>query len=173
MLAAEAQHFASYQHDLAAQDIVGGHSVFQAMHAAGIFRHIAADRAGDLRGGIGCIVKTRIGHSIAHRKIGDARFHHRDTIVEIDFTDSIELGHAKQHAIGERQRTARQRRARPARNDLDALIVAIAQHFGDLLRGLRQHHHHWQLPISGEPVGFVGAQLTLGCDDTLTGDDGP
>ena len=173
MLAAETQHFAGYQHDLAAQYIVGGHSVFEAMHAAGIFRDIAADRAGDLRGRIGRVVKTRIRHGIADREIGDARLDHSDAVIEIDFTDSIELGHAKQHAIVERQRAAGQRRAGPARHDLDAFVVAIAQDFGDLLGGRRQHHHHRQLPIGGEPVALVGAHLALGRDYSLARDDGP
>jgi hypothetical protein len=49
IFAAEAEDFAAHQHDFAAEQVVGGHAVFQAMHAAGIFRHIAADGAGDLR----------------------------------------------------------------------------------------------------------------------------
>ncbi|MGY4348333.1 hypothetical protein ACVWXM_004800 [Bradyrhizobium sp. GM7.3] len=48
-LAADAQDLAAHQHDLAAEHVVGGHAVFQAVHAAGILRDIAADRAGDLR----------------------------------------------------------------------------------------------------------------------------
>src|SRR5665647_2331926 len=51
-LDAEAQHFAGDQHDLAAEHVVGGRAVFQAMHAARILRHVAADGAGDLRGRI-------------------------------------------------------------------------------------------------------------------------
>ena len=48
-LAADPQDFTGHQHDFAAQHVIGGHAVFQAVHAAGIFRDIAADRAGDLR----------------------------------------------------------------------------------------------------------------------------
>jgi len=47
-LAADLDDFARDQHDFAAQHVVGGHAVFQAMHAAGILRDIAADRAGNL-----------------------------------------------------------------------------------------------------------------------------
>src|SRR5271156_3822336 len=45
----EPQPLAGHQDQLAAEQIVGGHAVFETMHAAGIFRHIAADSAGDLR----------------------------------------------------------------------------------------------------------------------------
>ena len=48
-LAADAQDLTRDQHDFATKHVVGGHAVFQAMHPAGIFRDIAADRAGDLR----------------------------------------------------------------------------------------------------------------------------
>ena len=173
MLAAEPQHLAGHQHDLAAEHVVGGHAVFEAMHAAGIFRDVAADGAGDLRGRIGRVVEARMRHRIADREIGDARLDHSDAVVEIDLADAVELGHAEQHAVVERQRAAGQRGAGPARHDLDALVVAIAQHLGDLLGGLRQHHHHRQLPIGGEPVALVRPHLALGRDHALARHDGP
>ena len=98
------------------------------MHAAGILRHIAADGAGDLRGRIGRVIEAGIGDRVGDRQIGDARLHHRDAVVEIDLADAVELGHAEQHAVGERQRAAGQRGAGAARHHLDALVVAIAQH---------------------------------------------
>ena len=58
MLAAEAQHLAGHQHHFEAEDVVGGHAVFQAMHAAGILRDIAADGAGDLRRRIGRVIEA-------------------------------------------------------------------------------------------------------------------
>ena len=153
MLAAEAQHLAGHQHDLAAEHVVGGHAVFQAMHAAGILRHVAADGAGDLRGRIGRVIEAGIGDRVADREIGDAGLHHHDAVVEVDVADAVELGHAEQHAVGERQRAAGERGAGPARHHLDAFVVAIAQHLRDLLGGLRQHHHHGQLLVGGQPVG--------------------
>ena len=59
MLAAQADDLAVHQHQLDAQHVVGGQAVFQAMHAAGIFRHIAADGAGDLAGGIRRVIEAR------------------------------------------------------------------------------------------------------------------
>ena len=56
-----------------------------------------------------------------------------------------------------------------ARNHLDALVVAIAQYLGDLLGGLRQHHHHGQLPVGGKPIAVIGPHSRLGCDHTLAG----
>ena len=61
MLAAEPDHLAGDQHHLDAEHVVGGQAVFQAVHAAGILRHVAADRAGDLRRGVGRIVEAAVG----------------------------------------------------------------------------------------------------------------
>jgi hypothetical protein len=125
---------ARHQHDLAAEHVVGGHAVFQAMHAAGILRDIAADRAGDLRRRIGRVVEAGMRHRLADGEIGDAGLGHHDAVVEIDLADALELAEAEQHAVGQRQRAAGQRGAGAARHHLDALLEAI---FQDLLRPVR------------------------------------
>jgi hypothetical protein len=58
MLAADAQDLAVDQHQFDAEHVVGGQAVFEAVHAAGILRDVAADRAGDLRGRIGRVVEA-------------------------------------------------------------------------------------------------------------------
>ena len=108
MTAAQPQNLAVYQHQFAAEHVVGGDAVFEAVHAAGIFRDVAADRAGDLRRGIGRIVKAGVGDRLRDGKIGDAGFDHSDPIVVIDGADAVELGHAKKDAVIEWQRTARE-----------------------------------------------------------------
>ncbi len=57
MLAAEADDLAVDHHDLEAEEVVGGEAVFEAVHAARILRDIAADRAGDLAGRVGRVIK--------------------------------------------------------------------------------------------------------------------
>jgi hypothetical protein len=49
MLAAEPDDLAGHQHHFAAEHVVGGHAVLEAMHAAGVFGDVAADGTGDLR----------------------------------------------------------------------------------------------------------------------------
>ena len=92
-LAAYLQDFARDQHDFAAQHIVGGHAVFQAMHAAGILGDIAADRAGYLRRWIGRVIETLICHSIGNSEIGDAGLDHAVEILGMDGEDPV---HAQQ-----------------------------------------------------------------------------
>ena len=171
MLAADADHFAGDQHDLAAEHVVGGHAVFQAVHAAGILRDVAADGAGDLRGGIGRVVEAFVRDGLADREVRDARLDHRDAVFKIDLADAVEFAHAEQHAVGKRQCAAGERGARPARHHADAVLVAIAQHAADLFGGLRQHHKERKLPIGREPVGLVRAHLALVRDDALARHD--
>ena len=128
MLAAEPEHLAGHQHHFEAEDVVGGHAVFQAMHAAGILRDVAADGAGDLRRGVGRVVEGLVLDRLADGEIGDARLDHGDAVGEVDLADAVELAHAEQHAVDQRQRPAGQRGARPARHHPDAVVVAIAQH---------------------------------------------
>ena len=49
-----------------------GEAVLQAVHAAGILGDIAANGAGDLAGGIRCVVEITRRDRLADRKIGHA-----------------------------------------------------------------------------------------------------
>ena len=171
MLAADAHDLAGHQHQFAAEQIVGGHAVFQAVHAAGILRHVAADGAGDLRGRVGRVVETGVLHRLGDGEIGHAGLRHHHAVVEVDLADAVELGHAEQHAVGERQRPARERGPGAARHDFDPLAVAIGQDAADLVGALRQHDHHRQRPVGGQAVGLVGAHRALGGDHALARHD--
>ncbi|MHC2750920.1 hypothetical protein ACVIWV_006374 [Bradyrhizobium diazoefficiens] len=158
-LAADPQDLAAHQHDLATQHVVGGHAVFEAVHAAGILRDIAADRAGDLRGRIGRVIEAGMRDRLADGQIGDTGLGDDDAVVEIDLADALELAEPEQHAVFERQRAAGQRGAGAARHHLDALPGTIFQDERDLLGRIGQHHDHRRLAIGGQPVGFIGPHL--------------
>ena len=105
-LAAELHARPAREHDLDAQQIVGGEPVFEAMQPAGIFRHIAADGAGDLAGGIGRVIKAFRFHRPGDVEIGHARFGRDAAIFEIDLQDPFHAAHADQDSVGARQRPA-------------------------------------------------------------------
>ena len=113
------------------------------MHAAGILRHVAADGAGDLAGGIGGIVEPFTGDGMADRQVRYAWLHHRAAVLQIDFEDAVELAHAEQHAVAQRQRATGQRSPGAAWDHLDAARAAIAQHRGNLIDRGRQHGDQW------------------------------
>ncbi len=78
-------------------------------------------------------------------------------------TDSS-LVHARntQHdRVFERQRATRERGTRPARHDLDVVLVAVAEDGAHLLGIGRQDHRQRQAAIGGERVGLEGAAPLL------------
>ena len=118
MLAAEPDDLAVDQHDFEAEQVVGRQPVFEAMHAARILGDIAADRAGDLARRVGRVIKAGAGDRMADAEIGDAGLRDDAAVVVIDVEDAVELAHAEQHAIGQRQArrptaTCRRRAAPP------------------------------------------------------------
>ena len=159
MLAAEPDDLAGDQHHFKAQDIVGGEPIFQAMHPAGIFRHIAANGAGDLRGGIRRVVKALVLHRLGYGEVGDPRLHHGAAVLIVDFQHPVEFRKPQHNAVGQRQGPAGKRGASTARHDLDPVFEGIAQHFRHFRRGFRQHDHKRHLPVGGEPIGLINAHF--------------
>ena len=125
MLAAQPHHLAVHQHHLDAEQVVGGEAVLQAVHAAGVLRDVAADRAGDLRAGIGRVVEALVLDRLGDAEIGDARLHAGAAVGIVDLEHAVELGHAEQDRVAHRHRAARQRGAGAARHDLDLVVLAV------------------------------------------------
>ncbi len=171
VLAAEADHVAIGQDQLQAQHVVGGEAVFQAVHAARVLGDVAADGAGDLRGGVGRVVEAPVLDRLGDAEIGDAGLGGDGAVLVVDVEDPVELAQAQDDAIGERQGAAGEPGAGTARDDLDLLGVAEPQDGCHLLGGGRQDHGHGHGAVGGEPVALVGAQLLLGRDHAFAGHD--
>ena len=171
MLAAQPHHLAVHQHHLDAEQVVGGQAVFQAVHAAGILRDVAADRAGDLRAGIGRVVEALVLDRLGDAEVGDAGLHPGAAVGVVDLEHPVELGHAEQDRVADRHRAARQRGAGAARHDLDLMVLAVAQDGGDLLDRLGQHDDQRHLAVGRQRVAFVGAHAVEIVDHALARHD--
>ncbi len=110
---------------------------------------------------------------LGDRKIGHARLDHGDAIIEIDRADTMELGHSQQDAVAERQRAAGERGPRPSRHNLDPFAVTITKDGGDLFGRFRQHDHHRNLAIRGQPIALEWPHRLRGGDDTLARHNAP
>ena len=172
MLAAQAHDLAGHQHHLDAQKVVGGEAVFQAVHAAGILRHVAADRAGDLRAGIGRVVEAFVLDRLGDAEVGDARLHAGAAVGVVDLEHAVELAEAQQDGVAHRHGAARQRRAGAARHDLDLVVLAVAQDGRDLRDALRQHDHQRHLAVGRERIALVGPHAVEIVDHALARHDG-
>jgi hypothetical protein len=138
-----------------AQHVVDRQPVLQAVHAAGVLGHVAADRAGDLARRVGRVVQPVRRGGLADRDVAHAALHTRRARERIDRDDAVELREAQSRAEPVRQRAARQPGARTARDDRHVEPVAGAQHRGDLLFGLGQRDDERPLAIGGQPVALV------------------
>ena len=167
MLAAETDDLAAHQHDLEPQNIIGGEAIFEAMHAAGVFRDIAADRTGDLRRRIGRVIKALGFHRLGDRQILHAGLHARAAVFIVDFEDAVELRHAQKNAVLERHRAAGQRRAGAARHDLHIHLLRQRHDRLHLRDRFRQRDDQRQRAIHGEGVAVIGAARCFVGDHAL------
>ena len=101
MLTAQAHDLPVHQDHFHTQHVVGGKAVFQAMHAARVFSHVAADGAGDFRRRIGRVVKAFIGNGVGDAHVGDARLHHGASVVVIDVDNFLKLAKPQRHRVGQ------------------------------------------------------------------------
>ena len=168
MLATQTHHLPVHHHHLDAEHIVGGQAIFEAMDPAGILRHIAADRTGDLAGRVGRIVEAAILDRAGDGQIGHPRLHHRHAAVIVNIQHLIELGQAQQDPVFQRQGPARQRGPRPARHHLDPRRVTPAQDRRHLRRRFGQDHDQRHLAIGRQPIGLIGPQRGRIRDHPLT-----
>ena len=173
MAPAEPDDLAGHQHHLAAQDIVGGKAVFETMHAAGIFRDVAADRAGDLRGGIRRVIESAMLDRAGDGKIGDAGLDDREPVVEIYLFDFVEFHHGKENAVRERKGAAGKRGPGAARHHLHIVFVTIGEHGAHVRDAVGQNDDHGQGPVGGQAVAFVGPPTGLLFDDAFARNNAP
>ena len=81
-------------------------AVLQAVRAAGVLGHVAADRADLLARWIGRIEVAVGGHSLRHLKIRHAGLHDDPLGVEIDVEHAVHTCERDHDPLGDRQRAA-------------------------------------------------------------------
>ena len=72
--------------------VVQREPIFQAMHAARVFRHIAANRAGNLAARVGRVIQAMLRHGLTDGQISHTALHDGRTAVFVDLQNFIELG---------------------------------------------------------------------------------
>ncbi|MNP10469.1 hypothetical protein D3C76_1026220 [compost metagenome] len=158
---AQAQMLAIDREDVDLEHVVHGQAVLQAMHATGIFRDVAADGTGNLRGRIRRVIQAERCRRLGNRQIAHARLNPRGTGGGVDAQDVVEARHHQQHAFLKGQRTAGQTGAGATGDDGDVQLMTDAQyplHFVDVPG---QHHQHRRGAIGRQSVAFVGPEFLL------------
>ena len=95
-------HLSVGKHHFHRHDVVAGHAVFQAMRAARIEGHIAADRTNLLAARIGSIVESGLFNRCGQLRINDPRFDHCLAIGQVYADNPIESIQGNDHSISVR-----------------------------------------------------------------------
>ena len=116
---------------------------------------VAADRAGALAGRIGGVVKAGAGQVLVERGVDDARLDDGVAVAEIDLENLPHPREDDHHAAADRQAAAGQARARAARHERHAVLVAQLHDRGDFGRRLRKDGHVRAVLFDDERVALV------------------
>ena len=154
------------------EDVVHGQAILQAVKAARVLRHVAADAACDLRGRVRGVVQPERRHVLGNCEVAYSGLHPRHAVDGVHLENPVELREAQQHPVGQRQRAAGQPRARTPRDDRHVETGADPHHLLHLLDGLGEHRDEGDLTVGGKPVTLVGPQILLGVEHGRVGEDG-
>ena len=171
-LAAELDDLAVGEHDGQARDVVDGEAVLEAVRAARVLGHVAADRADLLARRIGRVEEPVRRDGARDVEVRDARLDDDPLRREIDLEDPLHPRERDDDPLGDRKRAAREAGAGSAGDERHAFARADpddALHLGgrageddELRRGAP----------AGEPVAVVDAQLLRLGDHVAGTDDG-
>ena len=157
--AADAHHLAVGQHGFHLDHVVHREAVLEAVRAAGVLGHVAADRTHLLAGGIGGVVVAVWRDLPGDLEVGDAGFHRDLPIRQVHVQHAVHAGQADDHAARNRQRATRQPRAVAPRHERHFLAGAGADHGLHVGGRGRQHDDRGCLAQMRQRVALVGHQL--------------
>ena len=166
-LNAEADHLARHQHHLDSKDVVGGEAVLQAMHASGVFSHIAADGAGDLAGRIRCIEEPVSRRRLADGEVADTALQARGTGHRIDLKDPVEAREGQKDRITMRQGPTRKASSGSPGHHRHAKGMTGPEHRRDLALVTRQRDQKRRLLFEIQAVALVRRNGFLGIEHAV------
>ena len=137
------------------QDVVQRQAVFEAMHAARVFGHVAAYGAGDLAARVRRVIQAQRRRRFANGQVAHAALHPGGARQRVHFQNFVELSQRQGNAQRMRHSATGQAGARPARHHRHAQRMAAAQHRLHLRFGLGQGDHQRALAVGSQAVAFV------------------
>ncbi len=138
------------------EHVVERQTVFQAVHAARVLGHVAANRAGNLAAGVRRVIQPIGRGRFTDSQVAHAALHHRRAAALVYLQDFVELGQRERNPHGVGHGTTRQAGARAARHHRHIQAMTHPQHCSHLLFSFRQGHQQRALAVGGQAVAFVG-----------------
>ena len=169
---AEVDEGAIGENDFEAEYMRGGETVFEAVGAAGIFRHVAADAADGLGRRIGGVEKIVGLDARGDIEIDDAGFHGDAGVGDVDFEDAIHARETDDDAVIDGERAAAESGAGTSGDEGNAFAMAEAEDGLHLLGSGGQEDGGWEDAEVGEGVAFVGMEFFGGGDEGVRAEEG-
>jgi hypothetical protein len=158
------------QDELEPGDVVRREPVLEAVRAAGVLGHVAADRADDLARRIRRIEEARADRDRDVR-VRHARLDADAVVLEVDLEHALHPRDHDEDAVVDRQRAAGEPRAGATGDPRHAGARACPHDARDLLRRAGEDGGGRDRVVLQQPVGLVGAQLVLVRVDPVVADD--
>ncbi len=118
--------------------MVGGHSVLQAVRAAGVLADVAAEGAHALARGIGRVEEPVLREDVLELEVDDSGLNDRALIGIVEVEDAVHACERKHRPAPHRDRPAAETGRRSTRDDRDPRFSAQLDGRGDLLGRLGQ-----------------------------------
>ena len=142
-------------------------AVLEAVNPTRVLSHIAADGAGNLRGGVGGVVEAMGRSRLTDGQISHARLNAGEPGQWVDGQNLIEAGQREHQASPVWRGTARKASACTSGHHRD--IVSLADPQGRSRLGFieRQGHGHRNLPVARQAITLVGPKRLLVGDQPI------
>ena len=121
--------------------MISGYAVGKGVRPAGIVGDIAADGAGGLAAGIGCVEETIFGYGFRHVEINHTGLDDGDAVLQIDFQDAIQTGQREDNTPFRRHRAASKSGSGAAWNNRDIGSLGGLDDGGHLFYVARYDHY--------------------------------
>ena len=157
--APDVDHRAGREHHAETEHVIGGEAVLEAVRAARVLGHVAADGAHRLRRRIGRVIVAGGADGAADVEVDDARLDANEAVLEIDLEDSLHPRGRDDDASLDGQRAARKAGARPARHDGQPVFPGDLQYGGDLFGRPGQRDEPRGDPEAHERIALVRTEL--------------
>jgi hypothetical protein len=141
-----------------AQDVVGGDPVLEAVGAAGILGHVAAQGRGLLAGGIGQELIAHGRQGVAQLQVEQARLHPGPQAGAVHFQDPVHADHLDHQAALEGDGAAGEVGAPAPGHEGASVPVADFHHPGHFLGGVDERHGFGPALLK-EPIILVELEI--------------
>ena len=141
------------------QYVIGGHSILEAVRAAGIESYVSSDSANGLTGWIRRVMKSVHRGSICDLTIDYPWLNDGNALLWIKADDPVEAIQSDHDPVSDWKRTAGKTCPAAPRDKWNALLPAKVYDRNDFLRRVGNHHSAGSLTKCGQAITFISRKL--------------